>query len=333
MKQNNENISVVMCCYNSAPRLEKTLLHLAVQEDISPDQWELIVVDNNSTDGTAALATQLWEQFQGKAPMRIVREQAIGLTHARAAGIRAAHYGIILFCDDDNWLNNDYLAQVIRIFESRPKVGIAGPARMPAVYETSKPSWLHGHENVLCVFDCGQKEITVNRHSQQEVHVAGAGMAIRKTILENYLIDLMHNPHRLLLDRSPGRMLSGGDDDINIQALKDGHDLYLSSQLQLQHFIPAFKLNKEYVLRLYEGMAYSMVLLNRFHGQEKEKAQGWNFMGMVKYMALNVIKCPFNNSVLMRTIKGRQAAKAYLRSATLELPAPALSGRKPLPAF
>lgn len=335
MKQNSENISVIICCYNSSPRLEKTLLHLSVQEDINPNCWEIILVDNNSTDNTANVAARLWQQLGGKAPLRIVTEPAIGLTHARAAGIRAAQYGTILFCDDDNWLHSNYLSLVTQIFSIRPTVGIAGPARMPAVYETPKPTWLNGHENVLCVFDTGLQEVTVNQNSPKVLHIAGAGMAIRKAILENYLHDLANNPHRFLLDRSPGRMLSGGDDDINILALKDGHDLYLTEKLQLQHFIPSFKLNKEYILRLYEGMAYSMVLLNRFHGQERQKAQGWNFMGMMKYMVVNLLKNPFNNRVLMRTIKGRQQAKAFLRTAAqhLPLPPPKITNRKPLPAL
>ena len=232
-------------------------------------------------------------------------------------------------------MHTDYLLQVVHIFQNQPTVGIAGPASMPAVYEIAKPLWLNGHENVLCVFDTGQKEITVNQHSAKIVHIAGAGMAIRKTILENYLHDLANNPHRLLLDRSPGRMLSGGDDDINLLALNEGHDLYLTHKLQLLHFIPSFKLTKEYILRLYEGMAYSMVLLNRFYGQEKEKAQGWNFMGMMKYMAINILKNSFNNRVLLRTIKGRQQAKAYLRTAAAQLPPPPSQHArpKPLPAL
>lgn len=306
-------ISVIICCYNSSSRLKTTLQYLAAQTGADSLQWEVVLVDNNSTDDTQKVATDFWAVAGTPVPLRIVAEKMAGLTYARAAGIKAAQYDIVLFCDDDNWLHAEYLQQIKAVFCSDKQIGITGPSSIEAVYEVEKPDWLQGHENVLCVFDTHQSQIVVHKDKPDIVHVAGAGMAVKKEILLSYLSDLDRNSGRLLLDRSPNQMLSGGDDDINILALNLGYKLLLTDKLRLQHFIPAFKLNKEYVLRLYEGMAYSMVLLNHFHGQRPDKAQGWNVGGMIKYIILNAIKNPFNNSILMRTIRGRRRARNYLQ--------------------
>lgn len=308
----DNGISVIICCYNSSPRLKATLEHLAAQTGVENLQWEIVLVDNNSSDDTKEVATTFWSTTCNPAPLRIVIEKNAGLTYARSAGIRAAKHDIIIFCDDDNWLHSHYLSNTQSIFCSDKQIGMVGPTGIEAVYEAEKPSWLNGHEGVLCVFDTHQSEIVVQKGKTKIVRIAGAGMGVKKEILLHYLDDLEKNAKRMVLDRSPNQMLSGGDDDINIVALNLGYKLVLTDKLKLKHFIPAFKLKKDYILRLHEGMAYSMVLLTHFHGPENSRPHDWNIGGLIKYMLVNAIKDPFNNSILMRTIRGRRKARTYL---------------------
>src|SRR6266516_3860790 len=80
-------VSVVICCHNSAQRLAKPLAHLAVQQVPQGIPWEVILIDNASTDGTADFATAHWPAT-ASAPLRVISEPRLGLTHARECGFR-----------------------------------------------------------------------------------------------------------------------------------------------------------------------------------------------------------------------------------------------------
>jgi glycosyltransferase involved in cell wall biosynthesis len=105
----NRGFSIILCCYNSAALLPETLKSLAALE-ISPGlPVELLVIDNASADRTAAVAMDSWVRYGEPFPLTIFREPRAGLSFARKAGIRLAGYEYLLFCDDDNRLDPDYL--------------------------------------------------------------------------------------------------------------------------------------------------------------------------------------------------------------------------------
>ncbi|MBD3586634.1 glycosyltransferase [Salinimonas sp. HHU 13199] len=114
-------ISIIVCTYNRAPALLQCLKSFeALNFD---DQWELIVVDNNSSDATA----QVIEEFAQQASFPVVykKEEAQGLGNARNAGIAQASYDIIAFTDDDCYPAADYLEQIASAFNDE-QLGFAG---------------------------------------------------------------------------------------------------------------------------------------------------------------------------------------------------------------
>ncbi len=66
------SVSVVLCCHNSVERLQPTLTHLAAVQVPPGMSWEVLVVDNASTDDTAARAAELWAQVGAPAPLRVL---------------------------------------------------------------------------------------------------------------------------------------------------------------------------------------------------------------------------------------------------------------------
>src|SRR5262245_11833929 len=104
-----QGISVIVCCFNSSKRIRNALIALANQEFRSAIDWEILLVDNNSTDDTAAFSNNLWKTLSKDIQFRILFEPQTGLANARRRGVNEATYSTILFCDDDNWLAPDYL--------------------------------------------------------------------------------------------------------------------------------------------------------------------------------------------------------------------------------
>src|SRR5207245_9963396 len=78
-------VSVIVCCHNSASRLPATLTHLAGQRCEGRFAWEVILVDNASSDGTARFAQELWP-LEAPASIRVVHEARIGLAFSGGSG-------------------------------------------------------------------------------------------------------------------------------------------------------------------------------------------------------------------------------------------------------
>src|SRR5262245_13852353 len=116
-------VSIIICCHNSAARLPETLAHLAVQKTPPNLPWEVVIVDNASTDDTAEAARTFWPKDHPR-PLRIVREESLGLSQARIKGLAEARYEYITFADDDNWLCPEWIQTVAATFQLHPEVGM-----------------------------------------------------------------------------------------------------------------------------------------------------------------------------------------------------------------
>ncbi len=240
-------ISVVICCYNSASRIEPTLRHLAGQAGLSPDEWEIILVDNNSTDGTSELARGLWAQFQIHVPFRVVKEEKPGQLYARLRGVSEAQTELITFVDDDNWLEPHWLRNAIDIMATHPEVGALGGS-IEAHYQQEPPDWIKPMEPVLA---CGTVSESYEQIFERGGLVAGAGCVVRKT---SYTAVLERFGHFEQAGRI-GPALSGGDDIEMLYKIQlVGFKVMKSGRLRLKHFIPTARTTIHYHVQLKKGM-------------------------------------------------------------------------------
>lgn len=116
------DLSVIVCTRNRSDalaRLLEQLEHLVVPDGV---RWELIVVDNASTDTTASMLATL----QSPLPLRVVHERIPGLSRARNTGIAAARGDLLLFTDDDCLPDAHWLATVHEEFTRAPSLGVLG---------------------------------------------------------------------------------------------------------------------------------------------------------------------------------------------------------------
>jgi len=118
------SMSVVIATRNRAGMLEHALDSLCGQKRL-PD--EVVVVDNGSADATAAVALS----FQDRLNLKVVREERVGIPHARNTGIRAASGDIVAFIDDDCEAEPAWLGEMERPFLEDPHVASAGGNLVP----------------------------------------------------------------------------------------------------------------------------------------------------------------------------------------------------------
>ena len=128
-------VSVVISTHNRAGMLSRALDALLAQTGVA---YEVIAVDNGSTDGTAAL---IQSRLPGSPQLRYVHEPRKGLPYGRNAGVRAAKAAIIAFTDDDVEVPANWLATIARTFDANPDVDAIG-GRVTPIWPPALPAWL-----------------------------------------------------------------------------------------------------------------------------------------------------------------------------------------------
>jgi glycosyltransferase involved in cell wall biosynthesis len=253
---NNIGVSVVLCCHNSAARLTKTLMHLQNQKVPDHTPWEVVLVDNASTDTTAETAHQLWRSST-LAPLRVVVEPQLGLSHARERGFASAQYEFVSFVDDDNWAADDWIAKVYEIMSAHPQVGACG-GMSEAVYEVQPQPWISKFTSKIAV---GEQYPDEGDISESRGWLWGAGLTVRKSAWQK-LRTLGWQP--LLTGRQGQRLTSGEDNELCYQLRLLGWRLYYSPRLRLQHFIPSRRLRWDYLLNLAGSNGNTMLITRAY---------------------------------------------------------------------
>jgi glycosyltransferase involved in cell wall biosynthesis len=245
-------ISTVICCYNSALRIEETLKHIFNLKILDKDLFEVIIVNNNSADRTKEFALSLEKKYNHQLfTFRVVDEPDPGLSFARIAGVKAASFEVICFCDDDNHLDDDYILEACKILDTNPGVGIVGGLIRPR-FSINVGGWIKDFYAAMAIGAQASQDGYVR-------WVFGAGMIIKKEIFENFT---KAGIKLLLSDRAGKILTSGGDSEICMLASFLNYKLYYSSKLILYHAIPENRLTRKHYLRAKYNTIYPSVYLS-----------------------------------------------------------------------
>lgn len=252
-------LSVIIPTYNpNAARLKQTLAGLKAQT-FDKRLWELIIIDNNSSNRFEKGFDLKWHPSA-----KIVAEKQQGLTYARIKGFSEAKGEIVVMVDDDNILDKNYLQNVAEIFAANPGLGSIGGKSIP-LFEEAPPEWLSPFYDSLALRNLGDtKIIDTWRNNYPTAAPIGAGMAIRENALRTY-VNAHHNDTSVVTDRTATSLASGGDNEINLEILKSGWAVGYFPQLVLQHIIPADRMTLNYMARLVYGINRSWASLLSKH--------------------------------------------------------------------
>ena len=263
------SLSVITCSHNPRPDYLKQVIGALKNQSLDRARWEYLLIDNASGNALDEQVDLSWHPHA-----RHVREEQLGLTHARLRGIKEASAKILVFVDDDNVLDADYLDQVIEVSEQHPTIGAWGGQRRP-VFEREPPRWTRRHWSHLAIHEF-ERDSWANLPGLPNTTPNGAGLCVRKAVAD-YYADLHNSGKRdFVLDRAGSSLISGGDVDLASCACDLGLGVGLFASMKLAHLIPKERLEEDYLLRLAEGIGYSGVILASFRPAPATTPRGWS---------------------------------------------------------
>ncbi len=303
-------ISVITCTYNPRRDYLLRVLEGLRQQSLDMARWEFLLIDNASTQPVASEFDLAWHPRA-----RLIREESLGLTHARLRGIREAKGDLLIFVDDDNVLAEDFLDQVETIAQQRIDIGAWSGQCFPE-FEADPPTWTRRYWGMLVAreFD---RNVWSNLPHLTETMPCGAGLCVRRCVAEHYLALHESGKRNTLLDRRGTSLMSAGDNDLAACACDIGLSMGLYHNLKLAHLIPPDRLSQDYLVRLAEGIHYSGVFFRSLRGEMPQPVS----FGRRLLNLLQMVRMSRNDRQIFRAVcRGERKARQSLAKSELDAP-------------
>lgn len=260
------DLTVAIPTYNGARRLPEVLdrLRIACQDAslLTPHSpqtpeashrqnfnWEVIVVDNNSTDDTTKVVRAYQANWPQHCPLRYCFEPQQGAAFARRRAFIEAKGALVGFLDDDNIPEPGWVAAAWAFAREHPAAGAYG-SRIRGDFEATPPENFHRLTPFLAITERGSEPQCYE--PQKRVLPPSAGLVVRKQAwLESV-------PSQLVLSgRTPGSMLTGEDLEMLAHIQAKGWEIWYNPAMQITHKIPHWRLKREYLIPFFRGIGLS----------------------------------------------------------------------------
>ncbi|HEX4005027.1 MAG TPA: glycosyltransferase family A protein [Acidobacteriaceae bacterium] len=242
-------VTVLLCTYNRSASLERALSSIA--KSIMPDSatWELIVVDNNSTDRTREVANTFCSRDGRR--FRYVFEPTPGLSNARNCGIRESRGSILAFVDDDVTVEPTWLNDLTSVLHDGEWAGAGG--RILPAREFTPPRWLtlEGPMSLIGALCAYYNPGDTGGELRDPPY--GANMAFRREMFDKY------GAFRTDLGRGPNDMLGHEDTEFGQRLIMGGERLRYVPSAIVYHEIHENRVRKEFFLLWWFGFGRSSV--------------------------------------------------------------------------
>jgi len=260
-------ISVILCTYNRCDSLARSLESVA--RSAMPDSvpWNVLVVDNNSSDQTRSVVESYSERFPGH--FHYMFEPRQGKSHALNSGILGADADILAFMDDDVVVDSEWLAKLTCVLDDRRWSGAGGRILPEAGF--MPPRWLEATARYalapLAIFDLGPDSFELREPP------FGTNMAFRKEMFSKYGV------FRTDLGPQPGSEIRSEDTEFGSRLLSGGERLWYEPSAVVYHPVSHDRLREAYFLRWWFDKARADI---REHGIPKDTR--WYVAGIPVYL-------------------------------------------------
>ncbi|MGD1701971.1 hormogonium polysaccharide biosynthesis glycosyltransferase HpsE [Dapis sp. BLCC M229] len=248
------DFTVAIPTYNGEDRLPEVLDRLKLQINTENFSWEVIVVDNNSTDTTAQVVAAYQAKWPKFIPLRYAFAPKQGAAFARQRAVEKARGEFIGFLDDDNLPDPEWVAQAYTFGKNNPQVGAFGSQIHGYFFEQNSESELPKRfKEIACflaIIERGSKPHLYE--PKKKMLPPGAGVVVRKQAWEENV------PKTLFLNHTGKKAgLACEDLEVLIHIQQAGWQIWYNPAMVVYHRIPNSRLKRDYLLSLLRCSALS----------------------------------------------------------------------------
>jgi glycosyltransferase involved in cell wall biosynthesis len=272
------DFTVAIPTYNGEKRLPKVLERLKSQINSDRLSWEVIVVDNNSSDHTAKVVQEYQADWLPNSSLRYCFEAKQGLAYARQCAVDEAQGNFVGFLDDDTLPAPDWVASAYAFGQEHDKAGAYG-GQIHGEFEVEPPENFERIQSFLAIKRRGSKAHLYD--PDKLVLPPGAGLVIRKQAwLES-------------VPRQLARTGRGGNDfEISLHMHRQGWEIWYNPTMNIYHQIPQQRLEREYLIRLIRnaGLCVCQLRLVGVKSWQKPIIMSKIFLGNLRRIILHLWK-------------------------------------------
>jgi glucosyl-dolichyl phosphate glucuronosyltransferase len=246
------DVTVAICTWNRSALLQQTLARLADVEIPANRRWEIVVVDNGSSDDSIGVA----RSFDDRLPVRVVTEGKLGLSHARNRALAEAAGDFVVFTDDDVLVDTRWLSSFLESSARHPSAAVWGGPIEPWFPEPIDPALLEAFPSLRVGF-CGVDHGAPERALGPSERVFGANMAYRRSVVVG---------HRFNPNLGPkGTAALVGDETEFIGRLRArGFDVIWVPEMRVKHYVPPSRATIGYLRNYYRAQGETFVRAQGF---------------------------------------------------------------------
>ncbi|MDR0659920.1 MAG: glycosyltransferase family 2 protein [Prevotellaceae bacterium] len=238
-------LSVVVCTYNREAYV-LAALNSIVAQDFDKSKYELILVNNNSPDNTAALCENFGKDISGL-QYRYVVEYEPGVSQARNRGVKEAQAPILVFIDDDGWAEPNLLSVIYKFYQEHPDAAATGGRVFPD-FQSKRPRWMsHFLVPLTSSLDMGDSVKVFKRR----YFPMGANMSFKTEAFKEYG---MFHPG---LGRMNLNLAGAEEKDLFYRIMNVGKKVYYVPQAVVHHAVPDSRLTYSFFKRQAVGIGFS----------------------------------------------------------------------------
>lgn len=294
------HISVIVCTRNRSQLLVEALeAILAVEDPGSP--WELLIIDNSSTDDTLTIA----QGFASRHPhVRVEVEAELGLSAARNAGVRLAQGEQLVFVDDDAFPEPGWLLDLVDALEGEEVLAAGGP--VDPLFEGQLPAWFDAsYMPYITVWDLGEERIELAYNE----YPRGANMAFRRQAFERFGGFSHH------LGRRGRSLLSCEETELCLRIERGGGKVVYTPGARVDHKVKADRITEKWLLDRFAAQGRSEAIVDWQHGSWA--GLRWGSARFRRNAANAAHAAAEGQSTSLLAACQQRASKAYLWSALL----------------
>ncbi|YAF94777.1 MAG: hormogonium polysaccharide biosynthesis glycosyltransferase HpsE [Nodularia sp. CChRGM 3473] len=257
------HFSVAIPTYNGAERLPKVLDQLLSQTGVQHLNWEIIIIDNNSSDNTVELIQNYQKICNIDLPLKYFLETKQGIPFARQRAVSEANGEFIAFIDDDNVPAPDWVVAAYNFGKEHPQAG-AWSGQIHGEYEVKPPQNFKKIQSFLAIREYGSPTHLFDPDNLRLP--PGAGLVVRKQAWREAVpvTPVLHG-------KLPGLFVQGDDYESLLYIHKAGWKILYNPAMHIYHQIPHWRLEKNYLLTLARGCGLCVFQLRLINANNRQK--------------------------------------------------------------